>query len=101
MTGLVPVWAISVVLVAALIGANLPFLNERLFVLGPRREIKSVAFRVLELLVYAGAVALLGRAIESNLGQASPVRWEFVAVWLCVFLTLASPGFVWRYLRKH
>ena len=101
MTGLVPVWAVSLVLVAALIAANLPFVNERLFVLGPRREVKSVALRVLELLVYAGAVALLGRAIESNLGQASPVRWEFVAVWLCVFLTLAFPGFVWRYLRKQ
>ena len=101
MTGLVPVWAIGVVLVAAVIAANLPFVNERLFVLGPRRETKSAALRVLELMVYAGAVALLGRAIESNLGQASPVRWEFVAVWWCVFLTLASPGFAWRYLRKH
>jgi hypothetical protein len=101
MTGLVPVWAVSVVLVAALIAANLPFVNERVFVFGPRREDKSPGLRVLELVVYAGVVALLGRAIESNLGQASPVRWEFVAIWLCVFLTLASPGFVWRYLRKH
>jgi hypothetical protein len=101
MTGLVPAWAVAVVLVAALIAANLPFVNERLFVLGPRREVKSAAWRVLELLVYAAAVALLGRGIEANLGQASPVRWEFVAVWLCVFLTLAFPGFVWRYLRKH
>jgi hypothetical protein len=24
-----------------------------------------------------------------------------VAVWLCVFLTLGFPGFVWRYLRKQ
>jgi hypothetical protein len=101
MTGLVPVWAVSVVLVAALIAANLPFVNERVFVFGPRREAKSPGLRVLELVVYAGVVALLGRAIESHLGQASAVRWEFVAIWMCVFLTLASPGFVWRYLRKH
>jgi hypothetical protein len=46
-------------------------------------------------------VALLGRALEGHLGRVSPLRWEFVAVWLCVFLTLAFPGFVWRYLRKH
>lgn len=101
MTGLVPTWAVAVVLVAALIAANLPFVNERLFVLGPQRDPKSAALRVLELLVYAGAVILLGRAIEGHLGQNSPVHWEFVAVWLCVFLTLAFPGFVWRYLRKH
>lgn len=101
MTGLVPVWAVSVVLLAALVAANLPFVNERLFLVGPRREAKAVAWRLLELLVYAAVVALVGRAIESHLGQPSPVRWEFVAVWLCVFLTLAFPGFVWRYLRRR
>ena len=101
MTGLVPVWAVSVVLLAALVAANLPFVNERLFLFGPRREAKAVAWRLLELLVYAALAALLGRALESHLGQASPVRWVFVAVWLCVFLTLAFPGFVWRYLRRN
>ncbi|TAK97008.1 MAG: DUF2818 family protein [Aquabacterium sp.] len=101
MTGLVPAWAVSVVLLAAVIAANLPFVNERLFVLGPRREVKPVAWRLLELLAYAFGVAVLGRVLESKLGQATPIRWEFVAVWLAVFLTLAFPGFVWRYLRKR
>lgn len=102
MTGLVPAWAVWTVLVAALIAANLPFVNERLFLLGPRFEpAKAVGWRLIELLVYAGLSATLGRALESHLGQASPIRWEFVAVWLCVFLTLAFPGFVWRYLRRH
>lgn len=101
MMGLVPAWAVGVVLLAAVIAANLPFVNERVFVLGPRRDDKAVAWRLLELLVYALLVALLGRVIEARLGQASPLRWEFVAVWLCVFLTLAFPGFVWRYLRKR
>lgn len=101
MTGLVPAWAVAVVLVVAFIAANLPFVNERVFAVGPRLANKAVAWRLLELLVYAAAVAILGRVLESRLGQASPVRWEFVAVWLCVFLTLAFPGFVWRYLRKR
>lgn len=101
MTGLVPGWAIFTVLLAALVAANLPFLNERLFVLGPRRSPKSPAWRLFELLVLAVLVCLLGRAIEGWLGQPSPLRWEFGAVWLCVFLTLAFPGFVWRYLRRH
>ncbi|KAJ8135222.1 hypothetical protein OY671_011565, partial [Metschnikowia pulcherrima] len=30
-----------------------------------------------------------GRVSESKLGQASPMRWVFVAVWLCVFSTSA------------
>jgi Protein of unknown function (DUF2818) len=101
MTGLVPVWAVALVLVAAFIAANLPFVNDRVFVLGPRQTDKPVAWRLVELLVYAGAVAALGRALEGYLGQTSAMRWEFVAVWLCVFLTLAFPGFVWRYLRKQ
>lgn len=101
MMGLVPAWAVGVLLLAAVIAANLPFVNERMFVLGPRRDDKTVAWRLLELLVYALLVALLGRVIEARLGQTSPLRWEFVAVWLCVFLTLAFPGFVWRYLRKR
>jgi hypothetical protein len=100
-TGLVPTWAVLTVLLAALVAANLPFANERLFLLGPNRAPKPAAWRLLELLVYAAAVAVLGRAIEAHLGQTSPLRWEFVAVWLCVFLTLAFPGFVWRYLRRH
>jgi hypothetical protein len=101
MTGLVPAWAVITVLVAALMAANLPFLNERLFCVGPRRENKAFAWRLLELVVYAALVGLLGRALENHLTQAAPLRWEFVAVWFCVFLTLAFPGFVWRYLRKQ
>lgn len=101
MTGLVPAWAVLLVLLAALIAANLPFANERLFAVGPLRAPKPVGWRVLELLVYALLVALLGRALESHLGQGGPLRWEFVAVWVCVFFTLAFPGFVWRYLRRR
>ena len=101
MTGLVPAWAVLVVLLAALVAANLPFLNERLFLVGPRRQTKTVAWRLMELLVYGVLVALLGRALEAHLARTSVVRWEFVVVWLCVFLTLAFPGFVWRYLRKR
>lgn len=99
--GLAPGWAVALVILAALVAANLPFVNERLFVMGPRRAPKSVAWRLLELLVYGVAVALMGRALEAHLGQPSALRWEFVAVWLCVCLTLAFPGFVWRYLRRR
>lgn len=101
MSGLVPFWAVAVVLVTSLLLANLPFLNERIFAVGPARAPKAVGWRLVELLVFSFATAALGRWLEAHLGQVSPLRWEFVAVWLCVFLTFSFPGFVWRYLRRH
>lgn len=101
MLGLVPSWSVTLVLVTTLLLANLPFANERLFAVGPRREPKSVGWRLIELLAYALVSALLGRFIEGQLSQPSPIRWEFVAVWLLVVLTLAFPGFVWRYLKRQ
>ncbi len=100
MSGLIPVWAVVCVLVAAMLAANAPFLNNRLFLLGPVRAPKSLVWRLGELLVYATLVVLLGRALEGHLGQVSEQRWEFYAVWSFAFLTLAFPGFVWRYLRR-
>lgn len=100
MNGLVPSWAVITLLVVAVLAANLPFVNQRVFALGPVRRPKPTAWHVLELVVYAALVAALGRALEAHVGQAAPQRWEFYAVWACVFLTLAFPGFVWRYLRR-
>lgn len=80
--------------------ANLPFVNERLFVIGPRRDPKSLAWRMLELVVLAALVYGAGAVIEMRTGQRAPQNWEFFAAGACLFLTLAFPGFVWRYLRR-
>jgi hypothetical protein len=93
--------AVWLVLVLALVAANLPFVNERLFVVGPRRAPKAFAWRLFEWLVGGVATIGLGLALESWLGQRAPQGWEFYAVWICLFLTLAFPGFVWRYLRHQ
>ena len=98
MTGGAAVW---LVLLFALVAANLPFVNERLFVAGPRRTTKSLAWRVLELLVLYGLTLALGFAVEARIGQRQPQGWEFYAAFGCFFLTLAFPGFVWRYLRRR
>lgn len=101
MPGLVPMWSVVTVLLVTVLLANLPFLNDRIFLVGPLRSPKSIGWRLIELLTFAGLTAVLGRVLEGYLGQVSPLRWEFVAVWLCVVATLAFPGFVWRYLRRH
>jgi hypothetical protein len=93
--------SVWLVLVVAIVAANLPFFNERLFVVGPRRRPhKAFGWRLLELVVFALATWGLGSALESSIGQRSPQGWEFYAAGGCLFITLASPGFVWRYLRR-
>jgi hypothetical protein len=93
--------AVWLVLAFALVAANLPFVNERRFVLGPlATPAKSLGFRALELLVLYGATLGLGFALEARIGQRQPQGWEFYAAFGCFFLTLACPGFVWRYLRR-
>ena len=88
------------VILFAAVAANLPFANERLFVVGPRREPKPLGWRLFELLLLYAATLGLGFALESRLGQIRPQGWEFYVAWACLFVTLAFPGFVWRYLRR-
>mgnify|MGYP004588711625 CR=1 FL=1 len=93
--------AVWLVLVVAIFAANLPFANERLFAVGPRHQPKGLGWRVLELVVLFGLTLGLGFLLESRLGQVTPQAWQFYVAFFFFFLTLAFPGFVWRYLRKH
>ena len=88
-------------LIVALVLANLPFVNERLFVVGPVHAPKGLAWRLLELVAFAALSVGLGFAIENRIGQRQPQGWEFYAAFGCLFVTFAFPGFVWRYLRRH
>ena len=90
-----------IVIVAALVAANLPFATERLFGVIPLRSPKGLGTRLAELLVLYFAVGLLGVALEKRAGQVAPQGWEFYAVTAALFITFAFPGFVWRYLAKR
>jgi Protein of unknown function (DUF2818) len=89
------------VLVVALVAANLPFVNERLFIVGPLRAPKRLGWRLLELIVLGLATLALGLAIEARIGQRHAQGWEFHAALAFMFLTFAFPGFVWRQLRRR
>jgi len=93
--------AVWLVVLVAAVAANLPFVNERLFVVGPPREPKHLAWRALELLVLWLLTLGVGMALEARIGQVQPQGWEFYAGFGGMFVTLAFPGFVWRYLRRH
>ena len=97
MTGTAAGWLL---LLAGFVAANLPFLNERLLLVGPRRSPKALGWRLLELLLLSGLTVVLGLVIETRIGQRAPQGWEFYAAVLCLMLTFAFPGFVWRVLRR-
>lgn len=93
--------AVWLVLLLMAVAANLPFANERLFVVGPVRTPKSLAWRLLELLLFGAAAVGIGLLLEARAGQLQLQGWEFYAVLVCLLFTFAFPGFVWRYLRRH
>lgn len=92
---------VGLVLAVMAITANLPFVNERLLAIGPRLASKHIGWRLGELLAFALVALALGWVIEGWIGQRAPQRWEFYTAGLCLFVTLAFPGFVWRYLRRR
>jgi hypothetical protein len=46
-------------------------------------------------------VGLFAHVLEANIGNTFSQGWEFYAVTGCMFLVLAYPGYVLRYLKKH
>lgn len=91
--------SIWLIILAALVAANLPFINQRWALVGPAVSArKPMLVRLLEMLVLYFLVGGLAYLLERRAGQVSPQGWEFYAVTGTLFLTLAFPGFIYRYL---
>lgn len=90
------------VILLAILLANLPFLNERCFALLPVRRFvhKPVWLLLAELVISYFLLGALGFALEALAGNRFVQRWEFFAITGCLFIVLAFPGFVFRYLKK-
>ena len=93
--------AVWLVVLAAVLGANLPFLSPRLLGVLPLKKSKSLLHHLGELLLLYALTGLLALALEQRAGQIAPQGWEFYAITATLFLTLAFPGFVYRYLLKR
>jgi hypothetical protein len=89
------------VIAAALVAANLPFVNQRLLALVPLGRPKTLAVRLAELVVFYFVVGAIGLLLEKRVGQIAPQGWEFYAVTGALFVTFSFPGFIWRYLVRH
>lgn len=94
--------AIVLLLLLAVLAANLPWFSDRLFFLIPLRAGKHLGWCVLELVVLYFVIGGIARLVEYKaLGQVAPQHWEFYVVTACLFIVLAFPGFVYRYLWRR
>lgn len=98
MTQTVSVW---VVVLVALLVANLPFISNRLFAVLALKSPKNLATRLAEMVVWYFVAGGLGLFLEQSAGQIAPQGWEFYAITGALFITFAFPGFTYRYLFKH
>jgi hypothetical protein len=100
------------VILLAIAAANLPFFNDKLFALVAVKKgsvdgtadgaaHKPLFWRLLEMAVLYFAVGAIAVALEARIGNAFTQTWEFYAISACMFIVLAFPGFVFRYLRKR
>ena len=89
-------------IVLALVAANLPFVNQRLLAVVPlKRHKKNFAARLGELVFWYAVVGFVGKMMEASAGQVHQQGWQFYAITAALFVTLAFPGFVYRYLARH
>jgi hypothetical protein len=98
--------AVWLLIALALLSANLPFLSEKVFALLPYRRggeatAKPFWLRLIEVLASYLIVGAVGFAFESSLGNRFSQGWQFYAITLCLYLVMAYPGFVYRYLYRR
>lgn len=94
----VSVW---LVMLMALLTANMPFVSNRVLAVYPLEGSKNLALRLGELLLWYLLVGGFGFYLEQRNGQISSQGWEFYAVTATLFITFAFPGFTYRYLFRH
>ncbi|RZT42672.1 DUF2818 family protein [Cupriavidus agavae] len=90
------------VILLALVCANLPFVNQRLFAaVGLKWARKPLWLRLVELFTWYVVAGAAGLAVEASLGSTFAQGWQFYAITGCMMLVFAFPGFTWQYLVKH
>jgi hypothetical protein len=89
------------VIFVAVVAANVPFVAHRFLIVFQLKEAKTLGIRLLELVIFYFIAGGLGLLLENRAGQIAPQGWEFYAITGALFITLAFPGFIYRYLLKH
>lgn len=89
------------VIVLAVVAANLPFVVQRFFLLGQRMASKPWWLYLLEMLLLYVLVGTLARWVEARLGQVHEQGMAFYVITGSLFLLFAFPGLVYRHLVKR
>lgn len=96
------------VIIVALVLANLPFFNEAVFGFIPLKSrapdtaaVKPFWVRLFELVVLYFVVGAFAYVLEARIGTRFVQVKEFYMLTVPLFVTLAFPGFVVRYLLKR
>jgi hypothetical protein len=98
------------IVLLALVGANLPFLNQKLFAVVPLKAAKTAAkkaikksmwIRIGEWLVLYFVAGALGFLFEARVGNRFEQGWQFYAITFSLFVVFAFPGFTFQYLVKR
>lgn len=95
--------AVWLLLVIAVILANIPWiLSNRIFIF-IRVESKSFVINMLEWLLYFILTGIFAYLLENkSMGHVQPQDWEFYAITFFMFMIFAFPGFIYRYnLKKY
>ncbi len=96
-------FSVVLLVLVALIAANLPWLSDRVFIFMSTPPLgKRVWIRWAEWLSYYFLVGFMAVGLEFKAtGERHAQGWEFYVVTLCLFLVFALPGFVFRYNVKQ
>lgn len=85
-----------VLLLVALVCANLPFAGSKWFGMKTLPQ-KRFVHHLAEWLLGFAFVAVLAYALEAQSGAVHRQGWAFYVVVVCLYLIFAFPGFVLRY----
>ncbi|MBV8047969.1 MAG: DUF2818 family protein [Paludibacterium sp.] len=91
--------SVTLLLIVAIIAANLPFLLTRIGGVLPVAH-KRFAWRLLEFVVLYLGVGLFARLLEARLMPVHVQDWQFYVSTFALFVVFAFPGFTWRYFWR-
>jgi len=94
--------AVWLLLVTAIVLANIPFiLSNRLFIF-IRVPVKTIWINLSEWFLYFIVTGLFAYLLENkSMGHVAPQEWEFYAIGIFMFMIFAFPGFIYRYNLKQ
>ena len=94
--------AVWLLLVTALVLANLPFIMSNRLFLMIKVESKSFIVNMIEWLAYFGVTGVFAYLLEKKvMGHVAPQEWEFYTIVFFMFMIFAFPGFIYRYNLKN